>query len=240
MLSTLPNTLRAWRALQTDFAVVAALVGLNVAARLLPHAPDFTPIAASALFAASVLRGRALSVVVPLAGMILADAWLGFYDLRIMTAVYGTLALPACAAWLSGRWRRPVMIVPVLLSSSLSFFLVTNFAVWAFSPMYAANAGGLLLVGMTPAADVETTFNTWYDKEHVPALAKVPGVLCARRYRSDAADRERQYLALYHMTGPDVARGDAWKKAADTEWTRRLRPHFRDLLTFRCHRYVRR
>lgn len=144
MLSTLPNTLRAWRALQTDFAVVAALVGLNVAARLLPHAPDFTPIAASALFAASVLRGRALSVVVPLAGMILADAWLGFYDLRIMTAVYGTLALPACAAWLSSRWRRPVMIAPVLVSSSLSFFLVTNFAVWAFSPMYAANAGGLL------------------------------------------------------------------------------------------------
>ena len=144
MLSTLPNTFRAWRALRTDLAVVAGLVGLDIAARLLPHAPDFTPGAASALFAASVLRVRALSVVVPLAGMILADAWLGFYDLRIMAAVYGTLALPACAAWLSGRWRRPVMIVPVLLSSSLSFFLVTNFAVWAFSPMYAANAGGLL------------------------------------------------------------------------------------------------
>ena len=144
MLSTLPNTFRAWRALRTDLAVVAGLVGLDIAARLLPHAPDFTPVAASALFAASVLRVRALSVVVPLAGMILADAWLGFYDLRIMAAVYGTLALPACAAWPSSRWRRPVMIAPVLVSSSLSFFLVTNFAVWAFSPMYAANAGGLL------------------------------------------------------------------------------------------------
>jgi len=98
----------------------------------------------AALFAASVLRVRALSVVVPLVGMILADAWLGFYDPRIMAAVYGMLALPACAAWLSSRLRRPVMIVPVLLSSSLSFFLVTNFAVWAFSPMYTANAGGLL------------------------------------------------------------------------------------------------
>jgi hypothetical protein len=144
MLSTLPNTFRAWRALRTDLAVVAGLVGLDIAARLLPHAPDFTPVAASALFAASVLRVRALSVVVPLAGMILADAWLGFYDLRIMAAVYGTLALPACAAWLSGRWHRPVVIAPLLVSSSLSFFLVTNFAVWAFSPMYAANAGGLL------------------------------------------------------------------------------------------------
>jgi hypothetical protein len=36
------------------------------------------------------------------------------------------------------------MIAPVLVSSSLSFFLVTNFAVWAFSPIYAANAGGLI------------------------------------------------------------------------------------------------
>jgi len=144
MLSHLSNAHRAARALSTDLAIVAALVGLNVAARLLPHAPDFTPVAATALFAASVLRVRALSVVVPLVGMILADAWLGFYDPRIMAAVYGMLALPACAAWLSSRLRRPVMIVPVLLSSSLSFFLVTNFAVWAFSPMYTANAGGLL------------------------------------------------------------------------------------------------
>jgi len=144
MLSHLSNAHHTARALSTDLAIVAALVGLNVAARLLPHAPDFTPVAASALFAANVLRVRALSVVVPLVGMILADTWLGFYDPRIMAAVYGMLALPACAAWLSSRLRRPVMIVPVLLSSSLSFFLVTNFAVWAFSPMYTANAGGLL------------------------------------------------------------------------------------------------
>ena len=144
MLSPLPNATRAARPLLLDIAPVAALVGLNVAARLLPHAPDLTPVAASALFAASVLHVRAFSLVVPLVGMIIADAWLGFYDLRIMAAVYGTLALPAGAAWLSSRLRKPVMIVPVLLSSSLIFFAVTNFAVWAFSPMYPANATGLL------------------------------------------------------------------------------------------------
>jgi hypothetical protein len=157
MLSHLSNAHRAARALSTDLAIVAALVGLNVAARLLPHAPDFTPVAATALFAASVLRVRALSVVVPLVGMILADAWLGFYDPRIMAAVYGLLALPACAAWLSSRLRRPVMIVPVLLSSSLSFFLVTNFAVWAFSPMYTANAGGLLKCYMAALPFLQNT-----------------------------------------------------------------------------------
>jgi hypothetical protein len=37
------------------------------------------------------------------------------------------------------------------------------------------NAGGLLLVGMTPAPDVETEFNAWYDTEHVPALGRAGG-----------------------------------------------------------------
>jgi hypothetical protein len=102
-----------------------------------------------------------------------------------------------------------------------------------------AAANALLLIAMNVAAEQEGEFNEWYNTEHLPQLGAVPGVLCARRYSSSAPDRERQYLALYHMTGTDVPRGDAWKKAADTEWTRRMRPHFRDLLTFRGKRYVR-
>ena len=127
-----------------DLSIVAFLVGVDVAARLLPHAPDFTPVAATALFAASTLRLRALSPLVPFAGMLLGDAALGFYDCRMMTAVYGMLALPAIVTCLSSRLRRPAMVVPVLLSSSLAFFLVTNFAVWALGPLYAASTAGLL------------------------------------------------------------------------------------------------
>src|SRR6202790_5606842 len=44
-----------------------------------------------------------------------------------------------------------------------------------------ADAGALLLVGMTPGSEVETAFDAWYDTEHIPALSRVPGVLCARR-----------------------------------------------------------
>ena len=123
--------------------MIAFLVGLDVAARLLPHAPDFTPIAATALFAASILRVRALAVLVPIAGMMIGDAVLGTYDLRVMTAVYAALTLPAGAAFLSSRLRSR-LIAPILLSSSLLFFLITNLAVWAFSPMYAASAAGLV------------------------------------------------------------------------------------------------
>ena len=102
-----------------------------------------------------------------------------------------------------------------------------------------AGAGGLLVASMNidPAAEAE--FNQWYDTEHLPQLAAVPGVLCARRFSSPEADRERKYLALYHLTGPDVSRSDAWKKAANTPWTERMRPHFRELVRFSCRRYVR-
>jgi len=144
MLSTSLSRMRHSPALWTDLLMIGLLIGLDVAARLLPHAPDFTPVAATALFAASVLRVRALAVLVPIAGMMLGDAMIGFYDWRVLAAVYGTMALPACAACLSDRLRRPLLIVPMLLSSSLIFFLVTNFAVWAFSPLYAANAAGLV------------------------------------------------------------------------------------------------
>ena len=144
MLSTSLNRMRNSPALRTDLLVIGLLIGLDIAARLQPHAPDFTPVAATALFAVSVLRVRAWSVIVPIAAMMFGDAMLGFYDLRVMAVVYGALALPACAASLSGRLRRPRLIVPMLLSSSLIFFLVTNFAVWAFSPIYVANAAGLI------------------------------------------------------------------------------------------------
>jgi hypothetical protein len=30
-----------------------------------------------------------------------------------------------------------------------------------------------------------------------------------------------------------------WRKAADTHWTQRLRPQFRDMVRFACRRYTR-
>jgi hypothetical protein len=132
------------RALPPDLLLVAGLIGLDVAARLMPHAPDFTPVAASALFAASILRVRVVAVSVPIIGLLAGDALLGFYDWRVMIVVYAALSLPAGAAILSRHLRRPLMVVPILASSSLMFFAATNFAVWAFSPIYAADGPGLL------------------------------------------------------------------------------------------------
>jgi hypothetical protein len=111
---------------------------------LLPHAPNFNPVAATALFAGVVLRGRALALVVPLAAMLLGDAVLGFYDWRVMSVVYLASGLPVLVGWLSRRWRGPLVFVPAILSCSLLYFLVTNFAVWAFGGIYPHSLAGLI------------------------------------------------------------------------------------------------
>jgi hypothetical protein len=100
-----------------------------------------------------------------------------------------------------------------------------------------SGAGAVLLVGMNVAPEHESEFNEWYNTEHIPALGGVPGTLCARRYRGTGATQ--RYVALYHLASPDVARSAAWKTAASTPWTEKMRPHFRDLLRFECARYTR-
>ena len=102
-------------------------------------------------------------------------------------------------------------------------------------------AGGMLMYAMNFAPEAEDELNRWYDQEHIPALAGVPGCLMARRYRitSVNSDGRQRYLALYHLTSPEVCSSDAWKKAANTEWTARVRPYFRDGLRIPLRKYRR-
>ena len=105
----------------------------------------------------------------------------------------------------------------------------------ALAPVGQASA--LLLIAMNVAPEHENEFNEWYNSEHLPALGAVPGVLRARRYRGTGATQ--RYAAIYHFANPDVPSSPSWKSAANTPWTERMRPHFRDLLRLDCRRYSR-
>jgi hypothetical protein len=104
-----------------------------------------------------------------------------------------------------------------------------------------ADAGGLLLFAMSVAPEAERDFNAWYDEEHIPRLSKVPGCLAARRYRivSAVSEGNQRYLAIYHLTSAEVCSSPAWKEAAVTPWTERMRPHFRDPLRLPLRKYQR-
>lgn len=100
-----------------------------------------------------------------------------------------------------------------------------------------AAAEGLLLNAMNVDPAFEAEFNAWYDEEHIPALARVPGVLSARRFRDLRGSHK--YVALYHLAALSVIEQAAWSAAVQTPWTERIRPHFRDRLRLPCRRYDR-
>jgi hypothetical protein len=100
-----------------------------------------------------------------------------------------------------------------------------------------AGAVALLLISMNVAPEHENEFNEWYNVEHLPALGSVSGVLAARRYRGAGA--VQRYAAIYHFANPDVPNSAVWKTAANTPWTEKMRPNFRDYIRVDCRRYQR-
>lgn len=103
----------------------------------------------------------------------------------------------------------------------------------------APGAGALLVASMNVDPGAEAEFTDWYNTEHLPDLAAVPGVLSARRYRAADTESERRYVALYHLRDGTVSRSEAWAAAANTPWSERMRPHFRDFLVLRMNRHER-
>ncbi len=63
-----------------NFWVITLMVFIAAFVRLLPHPPNFAPIAAMALFGGAYFNKRSLAFIVPLTAMFLTDAIIGFYS----------------------------------------------------------------------------------------------------------------------------------------------------------------
>jgi len=118
------------------------LIILAIAARLIPHPANFTPIAAIALFAGIYLPKK-WALVVPLVGMFISDIFIGFYNLPTMATVYACFIVSALIGiWVSKNKKFRTILGGTLLGSVI-FFIFTNLAVWIFGTMYAHNLNGL-------------------------------------------------------------------------------------------------
>jgi hypothetical protein len=110
--------------------------------RFIPHWPNFTPIAAMALFGGAYLGRKHLAFLIPFAAMFLSDLVLGLH--KDMWAVYFAFGFTV----LIGTWiRSNVKVTSVMaasLASSVIFFLLTNFASWLSSPLYPQTFAGLI------------------------------------------------------------------------------------------------
>ena len=163
------------------------IIGLAVAARLLPHPPNFAPIAAMALFGGAYLNPR-YAILVPLLALFLSDLFIGFYSPVVMISVYGSFVLTgALGIWLKKR-RNPRNMVLAAVGSSLLFFLITNFAVWA-AGAYARDPSGLLqsyVAGLpflknTLAGDLFYTISFFGGYELALKLVKKPVLVTAEK-----------------------------------------------------------
>ena len=128
---------------QTKFIISIILVGLGVACRLLPHLWNFAPIAGIALFA-GVYLGRRYALVLPAVAMLIGDFFIGFYDWKLMLAVYGSLILVGLIGLIIRKYKSLEIIVAASIVSSVIFYLTTNYIVWQFSPWYAKTFAGLI------------------------------------------------------------------------------------------------
>jgi hypothetical protein len=122
--------------------VILSAIVAAAAMRLVPHPPNFAPLAAMALFSGAYVGKRALAFVAPLGALLVSDLVLGFYP--ELAFVYLSVAATVLIGWFVAR-RRTVMRVGVAaLAASVLFFLVTNFGVWVLMDYYPHTASGLL------------------------------------------------------------------------------------------------
>lgn len=127
---------------KTRSSVLAGMILAAAASRLIPHPPNFTPIAAMALFGGACFSDKRAAFLVPLAGLLASDLVIGFH--KLMPMVYGCFVLIVCLGFWLRRHRSVWRVAGVCAASAVLFFVLTNFAVWAFGALYPKTAAGLL------------------------------------------------------------------------------------------------
>ncbi len=78
--------------------------------------------------------------------------------------------------------------------------------------------------------DVAAEYNDWYDREHLPRLVSVPGVVRARRYV--ACDAHPRYFTAYDLADRNAFTSPQGLEARKTPWTEKMRNLFSNTRRF--------
>jgi len=151
------------------------IILLAIFARLIPHAPNFAPIGGLALFSGSRFKKK-IALIIPLAAMFISDIFLGFH--KTIPYVYLSFVIIALIGSLinKGKWQT---LLKASLVSSVIFFLITNFGVWASFDMYPKTIDGLMqsyVMGLpffrnTILSDLFYSFSFFYGYRFLSSIA---------------------------------------------------------------------
>ena len=120
------------------------LILLTVMSRLVPHPPNFNPVAALGLFA-GVYIGLRRYWMIPLAALLFSDFIIGFYHPIEMLFVYiGFAASAIIGRVFLLRKHNMVQLGASVLYSAIIFFILSNFGVWLTGLHYPMTVAGLI------------------------------------------------------------------------------------------------
>lgn len=135
--------------------VLAAIILLAAFSRLVPHMPNFSPLAAIALFGAAHFTKKWQAFLIPIAATWASDLFInnviyaqynpafvwfyaGFYW------QYGSYLLIALTGLFIFKKVNTSRVVFGALTSTAIFFLISNFGCFPNNPAYPQNFGGLM------------------------------------------------------------------------------------------------
>jgi len=127
----------------TSRPLAIGLTIVGMLARLVPHAPNFTPVGGVSLFAGGRLSGWK-AYLLPLVLMLVTDPLVGGYSFATPFVYLSFLIY----VWIGSRLRateKPLAIGAAAVAGSIQFFLITNLGAW-LGPLgtYPHTAAGLV------------------------------------------------------------------------------------------------
>jgi hypothetical protein len=130
--------------------VTFATITRIVTPPLLGHPSNFAPINALALFSGCYFGGRLIKYIIPLLSVWVGDLFIDYmYMHKFMLFYNGFYWQYACyilmvviGIMISGKVK-PIRLLTASISSSVLFFVITNFGVWIGSGWYPHSSIGL-------------------------------------------------------------------------------------------------
>lgn len=127
--------------MKNNLLIIFILIILGILSRFLPHPANFTPIAAIALFAGTKLNQK-IAPFLSLGIIIISDLIIGLHDVILFT--WGSFLIISLIGIYIRHKKGILPVVGGALFSSILFFIITNFGVWAVGKWYEMNLDGLI------------------------------------------------------------------------------------------------
>ena len=142
--------------LNLQTGVLSIIILLAAFTRIMPHPPNFSPMAAIGLFGAAHFAKKWQAFFIPLIGIWVSDLVINNYVYSISSSNFvwfysgfywqyiSYILIIFAGLFIFNRGISLTKTAGGMISSSGIFFLVSNFGVWAGGTMYPKNFGGLI------------------------------------------------------------------------------------------------